>query len=504
MKNLTKALLSGALVVGMAEVSSAQGYFVTLSYFITGSVSGTHPLESSIVTTNIDSDTFPGFPFNVHYDFDAIGANGLSGIAYNPANGQVAWTFANFGPNYTPTNGFTTWQLVQNLTQADWATPNQILDTGVVILNGTNNGQPLTYWNQIMSFDDTAGGPPSLTNETDPTPPTNPGAGTGAPMPGFTNGLQFTGGGGTLGSMAGTGVGGGEGMSLLQLGLTWNGLPVAAVYDIIGCTNPPYTVVLNVPTANLAGISPIMVAHNNLPIPHTTNVDGATTQIEFTLNSCSPVFVQDGDDPPLSVELSAFNAVSSANGRAVTLTWTTESETNNAGFILENKVADGTYREVASYKNNSKLVGQGNKTTPTDYSFVDSNVEPSKTYTYRLSDVDYSGLKTVKKEVTVTTKVDANPVELRYALAQNHPNPFNPSTVISFDLKEDGLVNLSVYNVKGQLIKTLVNENRAAGNGQEIVWDATDNAGNLVSSGVYFYKVETKNFSDVKKMTFLK
>ncbi|MCC7431818.1 hypothetical protein IT568_13330, partial [bacterium] len=54
------------------------------------------------------------------------------------------------------------------------------------------------------------------------------------------------------------------------------------------------------------------------------------------------------------------------------------------------------------------------------------------------------------------------------------------------------------------LIKTLVNENRAAGNGQEIVWDATDNAGNLVSSGVYFYKVETKNFSDVKKMTFLK
>ncbi|HEX6791050.1 MAG TPA: T9SS type A sorting domain-containing protein [Candidatus Krumholzibacteria bacterium] len=89
------------------------------------------------------------------------------------------------------------------------------------------------------------------------------------------------------------------------------------------------------------------------------------------------------------------------------------------------------------------------------------------------------------------------------SLSQNYPNPFNPQTSIAFSIKDRGAVSLKVYNVNGELVKTIVNESRTAGTYTE-KWDGRNDAGTTVSSGVYFYKLVTNNFSQTKKMVLLK
>lgn len=88
-------------------------------------------------------------------------------------------------------------------------------------------------------------------------------------------------------------------------------------------------------------------------------------------------------------------------------------------------------------------------------------------------------------------------------LRGNHPNPFNPETTIHFSVKEAVPVNIGIYNLKGQLVKTLVNAEKASGN-HSVVWDGRDDNGSLVSSGVYFYKMNAGKYSSTRKMIMMK
>jgi hypothetical protein len=92
----------------------------------------------------------------------------------------------------------------------------------------------------------------------------------------------------------------------------------------------------------------------------------------------------------------------------------------------------------------------------------------------------------------------------RTSLAQNYPNPFNPTTTIKYTLRDQAHVSLRVYNVAGQLVRTLVNEVQKPEAVTPIVWNGKNNAGQMVSSGVYFYKLVTKDFAQTKKMVLLK
>jgi hypothetical protein len=92
----------------------------------------------------------------------------------------------------------------------------------------------------------------------------------------------------------------------------------------------------------------------------------------------------------------------------------------------------------------------------------------------------------------------------RTALHQNKPNPFNPMTTISFDLARDSHVSLKVYDVAGRLVRGLANENMTAGFGKQVVWNGLDNAGKRVSSGVYFYRLVSADFTATKKMVVMK
>lgn len=100
-------------------------------------------------------------------------------------------------------------------------------------------------------------------------------------------------------------------------------------------------------------------------------------------------------------------------------------------------------------------------------------------------------------------KVVSDEVPHSYALEQNYPNPFNPTTTISFSVPKTGIVNLSVYNSIGQLVKVLVNDSYVPGTYQ-VVWNGKNTSGNLVSSGVYFYRFTTKNYVNTMKMVLLK
>lgn len=98
---------------------------------------------------------------------------------------------------------------------------------------------------------------------------------------------------------------------------------------------------------------------------------------------------------------------------------------------------------------------------------------------------------------------NATAIPSEFALHQNTPNPFNPTTKLSYDMAQPGDVKISVFNVLGQNVIDLVDGYRDAGR-YEVIWDGKDNTGAQVASGVYFYRISTGQFSDTKKMLLLK
>jgi hypothetical protein len=100
------------------------------------------------------------------------------------------------------------------------------------------------------------------------------------------------------------------------------------------------------------------------------------------------------------------------------------------------------------------------------------------------------------------TQID-NGVPSEYQLEQSYPNPFNPTTHITYDLPKSGAVTLDVYNAIGQRVKTLVNSVQSAGR-WSVEWNGTDDAGLRVASGVYFYRLATPGVVMTRKMVLMK
>jgi len=125
-------------------------------------------------------------------------------------------------------------------------------------------------------------------------------------------------------------------------------------------------------------------------------------------------------------------------------------------------------------------------------------------FTYS-QDVIIIPCETTEINFNMTPMVEAgeDQIPLATTLIGNHPNPFNPDTNISYAIKEAGKVKIEVYNIKGQLVKTLVNVIKEAGNSM-VTWSGKDNNNKPVSSGMYFYKMRSGNYTSSKKMIILK
>ncbi|HQV31967.1 MAG TPA: FlgD immunoglobulin-like domain containing protein, partial [Calditrichia bacterium] len=205
-------------------------------------------------------------------------------------------------------------------------------------------------------------------------------------------------------------------------------------------------------------------------------------------------------DYSLPVSLTSYSA-QSGYGK-VSLAWVTESEINNEGFFIYRAAsADGPFTDRV---NLSIIEGQGNSNNPTEYTFVDESVIADQTYYYKLTSRDFDG--TVHENLGV---VSATPLALpeTYALQPNYPNPFNPSTNFRFSLPEAAQVNLVIYNALGQEVKSILrNRSMEAGEFSTFAWDATDNSGNRVTSGVYYavMTVESARFQEVRKLVYLR
>jgi hypothetical protein len=200
---------------------------------------------------------------------------------------------------------------------------------------------------------------------------------------------------------------------------------------------------------------------------------------------------------PLDVGLSNFEA--RFDGLAMQIAWSTASETDAAGFnILRSRSRNGDRMQV----NDELIPAKGSTIEGASYAFTDKGITEDGTYYYWLEDVDLSGSSTVHGPVLASPDGGTD-TPAAFRLAQNYPNPFNPITEIGYRLPVDCHVTLEVYNVLGQRVVTLVDAFQTAGD-KVARWDAVDESGIAVTSGVYFYKLQAGNFSAIRKMVLLR
>jgi len=193
---------------------------------------------------------------------------------------------------------------------------------------------------------------------------------------------------------------------------------------------------------------------------------------------------------PTPIELASFDA-KYVNDK-ICLKWITVSETNNYGFELERRFENSAFAKIGF------VHGAGTSSDLQHYYFEDNDITDETFYYYRLKQLDTDGTFVYSNEVSVSIGVPS-----KYDLDQNYPNPFNPVTLINYKLSEAGFTTLIIMNALGQEIKQLVNANLKPGKYQA-TWDGTDDSGQPVAAGLYFYRFQSNDFVSTKRMTLLK
>ena len=190
----------------------------------------------------------------------------------------------------------------------------------------------------------------------------------------------------------------------------------------------------------------------------------------------------------LPVELVFFTG--QLNEDNIKLNWKTATEVNNFGFEIERCETQDVRSET--WEKIGFLNGHGNSHSPKTYYFVDANPPIGKVF-YRLKQIDFDGAYEYSDVVEVI-----NNSTYYFELSQNYPNPFNPSTVISFSLPETAKAKLIIFDMLGREIGELINKELAAGN-HKIYFD-----GSNLTSGIYFYRLETANYNQTRKFILMK
>jgi hypothetical protein len=211
-----------------------------------------------------------------------------------------------------------------------------------------------------------------------------------------------------------------------------------------------------------------------------------TSLSNFTLANFIP-----GGTNPLPVELSSFTA--NNNGRSIQLNWSTKTEKNSDRFDIQRSLVGNLNWAVVGSVKAAVL-----SNSPKSYSYSDNKLQSGK-YQYRLKMVDNDGSFAYSSVEAAEVAVPKD-----FSVSQNYPNPFNPSTTIAYQVPVDAKVILEVYNIAGQKVADLVNQDMAAG------YYSVSFGASKLSSGVYIYRVVAidkasgNNFSSVKKMMLLK
>ncbi len=225
---------------------------------------------------------------------------------------------------------------------------------------------------------------------------------------------------------------------------------------------------------------------------------GLTQLMEFGIAS--------GVDNPLPVELTSFTAVHKRG--TVELKWKTATEVNNHGFEVERKMVSGFTSQVSDVPSSivkpetsieqwhriAFVDGAGNSNAAHEYSYND-RVQSAGKYAFRLKQIDRNGSSVFSHAVEVDVAVIPNELKLE----QNFPNPFNPSTTLTFTVPEQGNIQLTIYNTLGEEVAVLFQGQAEPG----ILYQRQFTASTL-SSGIYFARLSFGKSSIIRKMTLIR
>ncbi|PID29105.1 MAG: hypothetical protein CSB55_02180 [Candidatus Cloacimonadota bacterium] len=222
-----------------------------------------------------------------------------------------------------------------------------------------------------------------------------------------------------------------------------------------------------------------------------------------------------GDDKVLSggthslpVELSSFTL--SNHGKTVILEWTTQTETDNRGFNIYRGVSpdDMENGQVIHVNREGEIKGQLYSANPTDYVYKDNrNIEYGKEYYYWLETVDGSGFTQLLQPIPFKPEQVTQQDIIEFVergLHENYPNPFNPTTTISFYFETARQTVLDIYNVKGQRVKRLFDGMSDPSKINKVEWNGKDDKERDCASGVYFYKIKAGDYEKINRMCIMK
>ena len=284
-------------------------------------------------------------------------------------------------------------------------------------------------------------------------------------------------------------------------------------YSNLIFTDPQFATASSYPY-NIYGTSPCADAGNNSYISESYDIRGSSYPRKLNKTDGTSGTVDMGayeykyatdyynEDGSLPVTLSNFSAKVVSNG--VLLNWTTESEIENLGFILERKIVwanhdlPSSWSQIASYVTDKMLEGHGSTSAKHEYQFTDKAVQPGATYHYRLADVDYSGSVTWHKEVEVKVEAEDGTVAEDFHLGNVHPNPFNASFTIPLTLSKTAPVKLALYDLNGKVVKVIENGIKPAGE-YRIAVDCRE-----LSSGIYFLQSNIQHIIRIQKVILVK
>jgi len=208
------------------------------------------------------------------------------------------------------------------------------------------------------------------------------------------------------------------------------------------------------------------------------------------------VFVNDGIavishrwilDVSTAVQISDFTARFSRKTMAVLLRWVTSHEQDNIGFdVYRSYTADGDYVKINDQQIPSQQGGE--------YAYTDASIHVGQTYYYKIVNTDVR-----KNEMEYGPVMIQVPVPQRFELSQNYPNPFNPVTTIQYQLPRRERVQLTIYNMMGQRVVTLVDSEQEPGY-YVVEWDGRNQAGQEVSTGIYIYQLRARDETVTRRM----
>lgn len=207
---------------------------------------------------------------------------------------------------------------------------------------------------------------------------------------------------------------------------------------------------------------------------------------------------REGEDYPLPVELSSFTATA-CSGTGVTLQWISESETNLQGYrIYRNESAELQSALLIT----PAIISATNGSSQHVYIHRDNEVEPGLSYSYWLEAVELGSSEFFGPVSATLTGGEVPNLPEKYLLGQAYPNPFRAGegTCLPVSVKEGDSGSLTIYNLKGQAVKTW----ELTPGSIDLIWDGSDDAGSTCSSGVYFYRLRTDSGSQTKRLVIYK